>query len=434
MLFVGCFLEPTAAITILVPILLPIVQQLGIDPVHFGLVMVLNLMIGLLHPPMGMVLFVLARVAKLSVERTTMAILPWLVPLLGQPGRSSPMCRETRASWLPRNVLLRRLPCCKPPTLPSACIPPTTSSSRAASSSRHDAVEGERARRAALIPPATRSRRAPSRRASRCAATTRSSASRRSAIARRRARAHAQPRRWATSSATTPSAPTCKPTALVDAAGDLHGHRPRRRPRRHAQLHRHPDQVNCSATVARAIADHFRATIRGAGGLSRTSTAWSRSRTAPAAAWTATARACTILRRTLARLRARTPTSPACWSSAWAARRTRSTACSTHESLQRRRRRCSAVQHPGHGRHAQDGARTASRCVKEMLPQRQRASRASRCRRSAHHRRPAVRRLGRLLGHHAPTRRSARRSTCWCATAAPRSCRRRPRSTAPSTC
>jgi TRAP-type C4-dicarboxylate transport system permease large subunit len=49
MLFVGCFLEPTAAITILVPILLPIARQLGVDPVHFGLIMVLNLMIGLLH-------------------------------------------------------------------------------------------------------------------------------------------------------------------------------------------------------------------------------------------------------------------------------------------------------------------------------------------------------------------------------------------------
>jgi TRAP-type C4-dicarboxylate transport system permease large subunit len=60
----------------------PIARQLGIDLVHFGLIMVLNLMIGLLHPPMGMVLFVLARVAKLSVERTTMAILPWLIPLL----------------------------------------------------------------------------------------------------------------------------------------------------------------------------------------------------------------------------------------------------------------------------------------------------------------------------------------------------------------
>jgi TRAP-type C4-dicarboxylate transport system permease large subunit len=83
MLFVGCFLEPTAAITLLVPILLPICAKLGIDPVHFGLVMVLNLMIGLLHPPMGTVLFVLSRVAKLSFERTTVAILPWLVPLLG---------------------------------------------------------------------------------------------------------------------------------------------------------------------------------------------------------------------------------------------------------------------------------------------------------------------------------------------------------------
>ena len=82
MLFVGCFLEPTAAITILVPILLPIVLKLGIDPVHFGLIMTLNLMVGLLHPPLGMVLFVLARISKLSVERTTMAILPWLIPLM----------------------------------------------------------------------------------------------------------------------------------------------------------------------------------------------------------------------------------------------------------------------------------------------------------------------------------------------------------------
>jgi TRAP-type C4-dicarboxylate transport system permease large subunit len=82
MLFVGCFLEPTAAITLLVPILVPICKTLGIDLVHFGLVMVLNLMIGLLHPPMGTVLFVLSRIARLSFERTTLAILPWLVPLL----------------------------------------------------------------------------------------------------------------------------------------------------------------------------------------------------------------------------------------------------------------------------------------------------------------------------------------------------------------
>ncbi len=82
-LFVGCFIDTIAAITILVPILLPIVLKLGIDPIHFGLIITLNLMIGLLHPPLGMVLFVLARISKLSVERTTMAILPWLVPLIG---------------------------------------------------------------------------------------------------------------------------------------------------------------------------------------------------------------------------------------------------------------------------------------------------------------------------------------------------------------
>ncbi|KQT60687.1 MULTISPECIES: TRAP transporter large permease [unclassified Aureimonas] len=80
-LIVGCFLDTIAAISILVPILLPIVLKFGIDPVQFGLVITLNLMIGLLHPPLGMVLFVLSRVAKLSVERTTMAIIPWLVPL-----------------------------------------------------------------------------------------------------------------------------------------------------------------------------------------------------------------------------------------------------------------------------------------------------------------------------------------------------------------
>jgi len=82
LLVIGCFLEPIASISILVPVLMPIIVKVGIDPVHFGVMMTLNLMIGLLHPPLGMVLFVLSRIAKLSIERTTMAILPWLVPLL----------------------------------------------------------------------------------------------------------------------------------------------------------------------------------------------------------------------------------------------------------------------------------------------------------------------------------------------------------------
>ena len=83
LLAIGCFLEPIASISILVPVLMPILTKVGIDPVHFGVVMTLNLMIGLLHPPLGMVLFVLMRVAKLSLERATMAILPWLIPLMG---------------------------------------------------------------------------------------------------------------------------------------------------------------------------------------------------------------------------------------------------------------------------------------------------------------------------------------------------------------
>jgi tripartite ATP-independent transporter DctM subunit len=82
LLVVGCFLEPIASISILVPVLMPVLLKVGIDPVHFGVVMTLNLMIGLLHPPLGMVLFVLARVSKLSIERATMAILPWLIPLM----------------------------------------------------------------------------------------------------------------------------------------------------------------------------------------------------------------------------------------------------------------------------------------------------------------------------------------------------------------
>ncbi len=82
LLVIGCFMETIAAITILVPVLLPLVTKIGVDPVHFGLIMVLNLMIGLLTPPVGMVLYILARVANISFERTTKACAPFLIPLL----------------------------------------------------------------------------------------------------------------------------------------------------------------------------------------------------------------------------------------------------------------------------------------------------------------------------------------------------------------
>ncbi len=82
LLIVGCFMETIAAISILVPVFMPAIEKLGIDPVQFGVMMVLNLMIGLLTPPVGMVLFILSRVAKISFERTVAAVLPFLIPLL----------------------------------------------------------------------------------------------------------------------------------------------------------------------------------------------------------------------------------------------------------------------------------------------------------------------------------------------------------------
>ena len=62
--------------------LLPIVVKLGIDPVHFGVVMVLNLMIGLLTPPVGMVIYVLSRVSGVPFERCVASTAPFLIPLV----------------------------------------------------------------------------------------------------------------------------------------------------------------------------------------------------------------------------------------------------------------------------------------------------------------------------------------------------------------
>jgi tripartite ATP-independent transporter DctM subunit len=82
LLVVGCFMETIAAITILTPVLLPVAVAVGVDPVQFGIIMVLNLMIGLLTPPVGMVLYVLARVANISFEECMRACLPFIAPLL----------------------------------------------------------------------------------------------------------------------------------------------------------------------------------------------------------------------------------------------------------------------------------------------------------------------------------------------------------------
>ncbi|MEJ8570256.1 TRAP transporter large permease [Microbaculum marinum] len=81
-LVIGCFMETIAAITILTPVLLPVAVQLGIDPVHFGIILILNLMIGLLTPPVGMVLYVLSKVSGVPFERCVTATAPFLVPLV----------------------------------------------------------------------------------------------------------------------------------------------------------------------------------------------------------------------------------------------------------------------------------------------------------------------------------------------------------------
>lgn len=80
-LLVGCFMETIAAITILVPVLLPIAEQVGIDPVHLGLIVILNLMLGLLTPPVGMVLYVLSKVSGVKFEKCVTATAPFIVPL-----------------------------------------------------------------------------------------------------------------------------------------------------------------------------------------------------------------------------------------------------------------------------------------------------------------------------------------------------------------
>ena len=82
LLLVGCFMETLAELLILIPILAPAAHSFGVDPVQFGLIMIFNLILGTVHPPIGVVLFVVSRIAGVSFEKMSRAILPWLIPLL----------------------------------------------------------------------------------------------------------------------------------------------------------------------------------------------------------------------------------------------------------------------------------------------------------------------------------------------------------------
>lgn len=77
--FVGMFLDAGPAILIFAPILAPIMTNVGIDPIHFGVVMVVNLSIGLATPPMGLVLFVASGVSGVPLQKISKAIIPFLL-------------------------------------------------------------------------------------------------------------------------------------------------------------------------------------------------------------------------------------------------------------------------------------------------------------------------------------------------------------------
>lgn len=83
LLMIGCFMESIAAILVFGPVLLTAATAMGIDPLYFGLVMVLNLMIGLCTPPFGVCLFIIADTAKISFQRMVKAMLPFYIPLFG---------------------------------------------------------------------------------------------------------------------------------------------------------------------------------------------------------------------------------------------------------------------------------------------------------------------------------------------------------------
>src|SRR6266481_1426653 len=83
MLILGCFLEGTTILLIIVPVLLPTAQALGIDPVHFGVVAVVNIMIGLVTPPYGLLLFMMVKIAEVFLKDLVREVLPFLWVMIG---------------------------------------------------------------------------------------------------------------------------------------------------------------------------------------------------------------------------------------------------------------------------------------------------------------------------------------------------------------
>lgn len=102
LLIAGNFMDPTSVILIVVPIVFPIAMQLGIDPIHLGIMMVINMEIGLITPPVGLNLFVTAEVAKMEIVDVISAVVPWLLLLLAYLMLISYM--PIISTFLPNNV------------------------------------------------------------------------------------------------------------------------------------------------------------------------------------------------------------------------------------------------------------------------------------------------------------------------------------------
>lgn len=83
LLVAGNFMEPSSIVLIFAPILFPVAMTLGIDPVHFGIIMVVNMEVGMCHPPVGLNLYVASGITRLGITELTVAVWPWLLSMLG---------------------------------------------------------------------------------------------------------------------------------------------------------------------------------------------------------------------------------------------------------------------------------------------------------------------------------------------------------------
>jgi len=83
LLLAGNVMEPSSIVLIMAPILFPVAVQLGIDPVHFGIIIVVNMEVGMCHPPVGLNLYVASGVTKMGISELTVAVMPWLLTMIG---------------------------------------------------------------------------------------------------------------------------------------------------------------------------------------------------------------------------------------------------------------------------------------------------------------------------------------------------------------